>query len=180
MNIFKVVIVASIALSSPAVAVAVAAETWKLGQSGNWHIKMSQNTSGNLLCGMMSMSRSGHVFNISVYEDGEYHLMITNTKSEVDNRDPFWIDVELQITSPTMYEEWTLFDAEIATSDNVSTVYTVMGYHPYPLNFLQDFMQGAYLDLMGSKGSHATWSLHGSAHAVTLLDKCRQRITGEL
>ena len=172
MNIFKAIIAASIALASPATA-----ETWDLGQSAGWSIKMSQSTNGGLLCGMMSLSRrSGHIFNISVYENGVYHLMITNNDSAVANRDPFWSDVELQITSPTMYEEWVLTDAEIESSDNVATVYINIGAHPKQRDFLQDFMQGAYIDLMAAKGSHATWSLNGSAQAVRLLDTCRQRI----
>jgi hypothetical protein len=177
MNIFKVVIVASIALASPAVA--VAAETWKLGQSGNWHIKMSQNTSGDLLCGMMSRSFSGHVFNISVYQDGVYHLMITNNGESVPDRDPVFMDVNLEITSPTMYEEWTMFDAEFSAANNVGSVYTTIGKDPHQREFIQDFMRGDDIDLMGSNSSFATWSLYGSAHAVTLLDTCRQRIMGE-
>lgn len=174
MTIFKTIIAALIVLASP-----VSSETWDLGQSGNWHIKMAQSTNGGLLCGMMSHSRSGHVFNISVYEDGEYHLMVTNNESAVANRDPFWADVDFEITSPSMYEEWTMLDAEIRSSNNVSTVYTVIGMDPNQRDFIQDFMRGDYIALMATNGSHATWPLYGSAHAVTLLDTCRQRITGE-
>jgi hypothetical protein len=177
MNIFKAIIAASIVLASPA-----AAETWELGQSGNWHIKMSQNTNGGLLCGMMSFSRSRHVLNISVYEDGKYHLMVTNTESGVANRDPFWADVDFEITSPSMYEEWTILDAEIESRNHVTTVYHVIGMDPHQRDFIQDFMRGDYIALMKSgksKEAHATWSLNGSAHAVTLLDTCRQRIMGE-
>jgi hypothetical protein len=174
MNIFKAIIAASIVLASP-----VSSETWDLGQSGNWHIKMSDNSSGDLLCGMMSRSFSGHVFNISVYQDGVYHLMITNNGGSIPDRDPVFMDVNLEITSPTMYEEWTLNDAEFSASNNVGSVYTTIGKDPHQREFIQDFMRGDDIDLMGSNSSFATWSLYGSAHAVTLFDTCRQRIMGE-
>jgi hypothetical protein len=175
MNIFKVIIAASIALASPA-----AAETWELGQSGDWTVKMSESINGDLLCGMMSLAPSGHVFNISVDAVGVYHLMISNNGAEVPNRAPVFISIDLEISSPTMYEEWVLNDAELGATDNIGSVYFVIGADPHQRDFIQDFMQGDDIDLMGSNSPYATWSLNGSAHAVTLLDTCRQRIMGDL
>ena len=174
MNISKAIVALTIALTSPA-----AAQTYDVGESSNWQIKLTFGNEDSMICSMISAAKSGHVFNLYVGKRGSYSLVVKNYQTETTSSDPYFMDYYLEFSSPTMNNNWALEDVEVSTEDNVRTMYFVIGVDPYQRDFVQDFIEGDDMAMVDGEEVFATWPLRGSAQAVELFNECRQKIMGE-
>jgi hypothetical protein len=175
MNIFKVAIVASIALSSPA----VAQNFVELGESGEWTVIISEGTDDRSICSLSSTAPEEDIaFFMNSYPDGSYSILITNTASDISGA-PILHDVILEMTHPMMSEEWNMRDAQFLASDDGFSITFFFGERVTPHKFFRDFSEGYNMHLIINDKKQQTWSLYGASKAVDLFNDCHELIMGE-
>jgi hypothetical protein len=169
-------IATAIAAAAVAIATPAAAETINLDTNGYWTTYLDlDDATGGMYCRLVNDNDNKSI-TLMANETGEWGFFIHDRFEGVGQSSEVG-DIVLMLRGKNTME-WTLQGSEIELSAGGIFISHIFAVDAERKQFFNDMSANNSIDLMVNGNAAIGWSLQGSAHGVSSLQECANRISG--